>query len=232
MTVDDVKNAIKASTKIKVDTITTLPKQNRLRVYPEVPDEDVRKANKPYDQYTRVLDLSRRLPDIVVRGIKECSRAVIKKMTGTAGKDGKEKLQMLVEGNGLREVMTTDGVVGEQTVSNHVMEVEKVLGIEAARATIIEQINFTMSTHGLSIDPRHQMLLGDLMTFKGEVLGINRFGVAKLKDSVLMLASFEKTTDHLFEGAYYAKRDAIHGISERIIMGQSASHLGTSMCVT
>ena len=30
---------------------------------------------------------------------------------------------------------------------------------------------------------------------QGEVLGINRFGVAKLKDSVLMLASFEKTTD-------------------------------------
>jgi hypothetical protein len=36
---------------------------------------------------------------------------------------------------------------------------------------------------------------------KGEVLGITRFGIAKMKDSVLMLASFEKTTDHLFEAA-------------------------------
>lgn len=35
------------------------------------------------------------------------------------------------------------------------------------------------------------------MTYKGEVLGITRFGVSKMKDSVLMLASFEKTTDHL-----------------------------------
>lgn len=35
------------------------------------------------------------------------------------------------------------------------------------------------------------------MTYKGEVLGITRFGVQKMKDSVLMLASFEKTTDHL-----------------------------------
>jgi hypothetical protein len=32
-----------------------------------------------------------------------------------------------------------------------------------------------------------------------QVLGITRFGIAKMKDSVLMLASFEKTTDHLFE---------------------------------
>ena len=59
--------------------------------------------------------------------------------------------------------------------------------------------------------------------------GINRFGVAKLKDSVLMLASFEKTTDHLFEGAFYGKRDTVNGISERIILGQPADHVGTSM---
>ena len=40
-----------------------------------------------------------------------------------------------------------------------------------------------------------------------------------MKDSVLMLASFEKTTDHLFEAAIHAKRDSIDGVSECIIMG-------------
>ena len=40
----------------------------------------------------------------------------------------------------------------------------------------------------------NSMLLADVMTYKGEVLGITRFGMAKMKDSVLMLASFEKTT--------------------------------------
>ena len=34
-----------------------------------------------------------------------------------------------------------------------------------------------------------------------QVLGITRFGIAKLKESVLMLASFEKTVDILFDGA-------------------------------
>lgn len=40
-----------------------------------------------------------------------------------------------------------------------------------------------MSEHGMSIDKRHVMLLADLMTFKGETLGITRFGVAKMKVS-------------------------------------------------
>lgn len=90
---------------------------------------------------------------------------------------------MLVEGYGLQKVMTTEGaylyphhrrsrcivrlgIVGEHTTSNHVIEAARVLGIEAARRTIINEVQFTMSSHGMSIDPRHVMLLGDVMTYK------------------------------------------------------------------
>ena len=78
-----------------------------------------------------------------------------------------------------------------------------------------------MREHGMDIDPRHMQLLGDVMTYKGEVLGITRFGLAKMRDSVLQLASFEKTTDHLFDAAYHMKKDAVEGVSECIILGQS-----------
>jgi DNA-directed RNA polymerase III subunit RPC1 len=40
-----------------------------------------------------------------------------------------------------------------------------------------------------------------------------------MKESVLMLASFEKTTDHLFDAAVHGRSDAIVGVSECIIMG-------------
>ena len=50
-----------------------------------------------------------------------------------------------------------------------------------------------------------------------------------MKDSVLMLASFEKTTDHLFDASAYGKTDCIAGVSESIIMGNPASNTGTSM---
>jgi DNA-directed RNA polymerase III subunit RPC1 len=139
------------------------------------------------------------------------------------------------------------GIVGEHTTSNHVIETAHVLGIEAARRTIINEIQYTMASHGMSIDPRHVMLLGDVMSYKvscylttnrwlrsdqvtkGEVLGITRFGVAKMKDSVLMLASFEKTTDHLFDASALGKTDSIAGVSESIIMGNPAANTGTSM---
>ena len=58
------------------------------------------------------------------------------------------------------------GVIGEQTISNHITEVEQVLGIEAVRRMIINKIQFTMSGHGIYVDPCHCMLLGDVMTYK------------------------------------------------------------------
>jgi hypothetical protein len=51
-----------------------------------------------------------------------------------------------------------------------------------------------------------------------------------MKDSVLMLASFEKTTDHLFDASAFGKNDSIAGVSESIIMGNPAANCGTSMC--
>lgn len=57
------------------------------------------------------------------------------------------------------------------------------------RSTIISEIDSVMSNHGISIDPRHPMLIADLMTSRGELLGITRFGLSKMKESVLNLAS-------------------------------------------
>lgn len=54
---------------------------------------------------------------------------------------------------------------------------------------------------------------------QGEVLGITRFGMTKMKDSVLMLASFEKTSEHLFNASFNHRDDQIEGVSECIIMG-------------
>lgn len=44
------------------------------------------------------------------------------------------------------------------------------MGIEAARSTIINEIQYTMVNHGMSIDRRHVMLLADLMSYKVQAL--------------------------------------------------------------
>ena len=154
------------------------------------------------------------LPKVLVKGIPNITRAVINKSD-----EENETFNLIVEGYGLKEVMLTPGVIPEHTKSNHIIEVEEVLGIEAARNAIIHEIQYTMKSHGIFVDPRHISLLADVMTFKGRILGITRFGVSKMKDSTLMLASFEQTTDHLFNAATFNRKDNITGVSECIITG-------------
>jgi DNA-directed RNA polymerase III subunit RPC1 len=86
-------------------------------------------------------------------------------------------------------------------------------------SSLSSEIKYLVEAYGIAVDRRHLLLLSDVMTFKGEILGITRFGVAKMKESVLMLASFEKTTDHLFDAAVHSREDSIVGVSECIIMG-------------
>ena len=160
-----------------------------------------------------IQQLKRVLPKVVVSGVPTITRVVINK------KQKSNEYYLLAEGTNLRAVMATPGVDGINTKSNNVLEVEETLGIEAARKTIMDEIQYTMRSYGMSIDSRHVMLLGDIMTFKGEILGITRFGISKMKDSVLTLASFERTTDHLFEAAIRTRKEKIQGVSECIIMG-------------
>lgn len=66
----------------------------------------------------------------------------------------------------MQRVMGTVGVRGLKTTSNDIMETWKYLGVEAARSVIMGEIHKTMSSHGMSIDARHTMLLADCMTSK------------------------------------------------------------------
>ncbi|KAL8946247.1 MAG: hypothetical protein Q9222_007331, partial [Ikaeria aurantiellina] len=140
------------------------------------------------DPFLRMQQIRRLIPSVPLSGYERAARAIIK--TDDHGRNS-----LLVEGYGLLACMTTPGINPLTTRTNSVMEMRAVLGIEAARATIISEIGLVMGD--MDIDPRHMQLLADVMTYKGEVLGITRFGLAKMRDSVLQLASFEKTPDHL-----------------------------------
>lgn len=59
-------------------------------------------------------------------------------------------------------------------------------------------------------------------------MAVTRVGIAKMKESILMLASFEKTADHLFNGSVNAREEKIEGVTECIIMGVPMQ-IGTGM---
>ncbi|XP_055835771.1 DNA-directed RNA polymerase III subunit 1-like [Solanum dulcamara] len=217
-----VKQSILRTSKIKLkEHQVKVLNPRKLEVFPQA-DKD-----KLHFELHRLKNM---LPAVVVKGITTVQRAVVNREQQKDRKNDVkgETYELLVEGTGLLAVMGIEGVDGRNTKSNHIMEVQQTLGIEASRVSIIDEINYTMSSHGMTIDLRHMMLLADLMTYKGEVLGITRHGVQKMKDSVLMLASFEKTTDHLFNASVNGRDDKIEGVTECIIMGIPMT-IGTGM---
>lgn len=125
------------------------------------------------------------IPNVVIAGLPNVSRAVIAVDDTTKP----ESYKLCVEGTGLGPVMATYGVIGNKTKSNNVWEVYQTLGIEAARTTIMSEITEVMEGHGMTVDHRHIMLLASQMTSRGEVLGITRHGLAKMRESVFNLAS-------------------------------------------
>jgi DNA-directed RNA polymerase III subunit RPC1 len=136
--------------------------------------------------------------------------------------EGKEKdisYNLLAEGVGLKEVMSIPGVDSNETTTNHILEVFEVLGIEAGRQAIINELTHTFKEHGIEVDHRHIGLVADRMTTKGQVLGFTRHGMKKMKDSIILNASFEVTAEHLFNAAAAGFSDQIAGVSESIITG-------------
>ena len=168
-------------------------------------------------------------------GIKSVERAVVvRKEKPDKGIRGGWDLPvprycLLVEGNDLVHVKAVSGVDGCHTTSNHIIEAEAVLGIEASRVVLIDEVLAVMGSYDIGIDRRHVELVADIMTTRGQILGINRFGLQHMKESVLMLASFEKTTEFLFDAAVHAREDDIVGVSECITLGIPVN-LGTGCC--
>ena len=216
--ISDITRSITKTKKLRLKPVNIKVYKNFIRIDVDSIVHNERsakaKAREDLEIFTRVHNVKRLLPDVPICGYSGASRAIIK--TTDQGQN-----TLLVEGYGLRNCMITQGVDGLTTRTNSVIETRDVLGIEAARTTIIDEISIVMGD--MDIDPRHMQLLADVMTYRGEVLGITRFGLSKMRDSVLQLASFEKTPDHLFEAAWHAKKDKIEGVSECIIMGQSIS---------
>ena len=113
-----------------------------------------------------------------------------------------------------------------RTGTNSIQEIYEVLGVEAARQSIVDEAYKTLDEQGLTVDIRHIMLVADLMTADGDVKAIGRHGISGRKSSVLARAAFEITAAHLLHAALTGEEDHLDGVAENIIVGQPVT-LGT-----
>ena len=147
-----------------------------------------------------------------VKGLKGIKHAIINQV------DNEWVINTL--GSNLAAVLETEGVDGSRTITNNIHEVEKVLGIEAARSIIIEEAKNTINDQGLDVDIRHVMLVADMMTAYGEIKAIGRYGIAGSKGSVLARANFEETVKHLTKASIENEIDHLDSIVENVMINQ------------
>ena len=176
--------------------------KDNLKIIVEPPKREIRELRLLADKFR----------DLQISGIKDIGKVIIRK-------DEREWI-MHTEGSNLKDILSMEGIDTYRTTTNDIHEIETVLGIEAARQSIINEARNTLENQGLSVDVRHIMLVADIMTSEGEVKSIGRHGISGEKSSVLARAAFEETGKHLLRASIRGEVDDLTGIIENIIIGQ------------
>ncbi|MEM0277052.1 MAG: DNA-directed RNA polymerase subunit A'' [Pyrobaculum sp.] len=127
---------------------------------------------------------------------------------------------IVTEGTNLEAVLQLEEVDATRTYSNDLHEVEEVLGIEAARALVAQEIKRVLDEQGLDVDIRHMYMVADTMTWSGRLRPIGRHGVVGTKESPLARAAFEVTVKTLIEASVRGEEEAFKGVVESIIAGK------------
>ncbi len=150
----------------------------------------------------------------VVKGIRGVKRGLL-----TPSDDNSEWV-IKTEGTNMQGVVQIEGVDVTRTVSNHILEIEKLYGIEAARNMIIKEAQKVLDQQGLDVDSRHLLILSDLMCSTGAIQSIGRHGISGNKSSVFARAAFEVTVNQLLDAGLYGEEERLLGIPENVIVGQ------------
>jgi DNA-directed RNA polymerase subunit A" len=170
------------------------------------------------DSFKRLQRLVETVRYLKLKGVDNIKRALIRKI--------KEKHVIFTEGSNMSPILDMDCVDSTRTTTNNIQEIFEVLGIEAARNSIIKEAYDTLKEQGLTVDIRHIMLVADIMTNDGDVKAIGRHGISGRKSSVLARAAFEITANHLLKAGIEGEYDPLAGVAENIIVGQPVT-LGT-----
>ena len=226
ISMQEVVTVIKAQFNNDVNVVYSDYNSDKLVMRIRLPDEDRRDKDTAtkLDDFTSLKKFQNKLLNsVVIRGVPG-----IKAVTFRNDKqyvedvDGKyQKVEQYVldtDGSNFIKVMNHPAVDGTKLYSTNVWDVYEVLGIEATRAILFNEINGLFESVGVNY--RHLCLLCDVMTRFGKLMSIDRYGINKNDIGTLAKASFEETEKILLKAALFGEVDPVTGVSANIMMGQ------------
>ena len=180
----------------------------------------VLKSRSKEDAFNEAYKTKEKIKDITVKGIKGILQVLPVKR--------EEEFVIITAGSNLADVLQREEVDAYRTTTNNIFEIEQVLGIEAARQAIVNEIFKVIESQGLNVDVRHIMLVADTMCTTGSLKGITRYGVVSEKSSVLARASFETPIKHIINAALVGEVDNLDSVVENVMINQNIP-IGTGL---
>ena len=162
--------------------------------------------------FKQIYRTKEKLKETIVSGIKGVEQVLVTHRDGN--------YIILASGSNLKEVREVKGVDANRVSSNDIHDVSNVLGIEAARQTIMNEIKKVIESQGLDINERHIKLIADAMTSSGAVKGVTRMGIISDKASILARATFETPDKQFVTATIQGGRDELKSVIENILLNQ------------
>ena len=194
----------------KIKNISISTENDTIEISAKGKTEDITQINK----------IKEKVRSIKIKGMKSITQVL-------PVKRGEEYI-ILTAGSNMKEILEMKEVDQQRTTTNDVHEIASVLGIEAARQAIIDEVHKVIDAQGLNIDVRHVMLVADTMCVSGSIQGITRYGVVREKTSVLARASFETPIKYLINAALVGEVDHLKSVVENVMINQPVP-LGTGL---
>lgn len=172
------------------------------------------------------------LNNIVLRGVKGLSKVLLRKITDSVIKvdsayTKKETWVLDTTGTNLITALSLDYIDVTRTISNDIQEIYKVLGIEAARVAIFNELSEVLEFDNTYINYHHLIMLADRMTASAKMVSIFRHGINNDDIGPIAKASFEETPEMFLKAARHAELDEMRGVSANVMCGQEG-YFGTS----
>lgn len=202
------KNSIK-QTHISAETISERLNEKGFEVKLK---GDVISLSMPELSFKEIYKQKEKIKDTNISGVKGIEQVLVVKREAN--------YVILTSGTNLNEMLEFKGVNKEKTVTNDIHEIAEVLGIEAARHAVMNEVKKVIEPQGLDIDESHIKLVSDAMCSSGNVKGITRMGIISDKSSILARASFETPVKHFVNATIKANKDELASVVENIILNQ------------
>jgi DNA-directed RNA polymerase beta' subunit len=244
ITMDDVNYTLKSCFEDQINCIYSDFNSDklifRIRMNEVIKNGSGKGQNKskvnPLDQSDQIYILKnfqdQLLQNVVLRGIKGINKVILRKVVDNMvehnGVYKKEDIWVLdTIGTNLLGVLGLSFIDNKRTLSNDIVEIYNVLGIEAARQAIYNELVEVVEFDGTYINFHNYSVLVDRMTYTEKLISIFRHGINNDNIGPIAKASFEETPEMFLKAAKHAELDTLRGVSANVMCGQEG-FFGTS----